>query len=53
MLNKPLGPVDIIAILMIIGSFVLIACGRDSTVAAVLLSISAFYFGLNTPAPKV
>lgn len=52
MFNKPLAAVDIIAILMIIGCFTLIAFGKDSVIAATLLSVSAFYFGLSTPTPK-
>ena len=41
-------PVDIIALVTIIGGFVLMALKIDSTVSAVILTIAAYYFGKST-----
>lgn len=37
--------VDILAIVLILCCFIMISLGRDSTVTAVLLAVSAYYFG--------
>lgn len=40
-----LRPVDIVAIVCIIGGFYLLLHGIDTIVGAVILGISAYYFG--------
>lgn len=51
MLVTPIKPVELIAIILILGCFILISMGKDSIVAATLLSVTSFYFGLKTPTP--
>jgi len=46
-------PQDIIAIVIIVGGMGLLYFGRDGTIAAMLLGVTAFYFGLNSLPPKV
>jgi len=41
-------PVDIIALVAIVGGFVLLALKIDGTVSAVILGIAAYYFGKST-----
>ena len=50
-LNK-LEARDIIAIITIIGGLILVGLHIDGIVGGLLVSIVAFYFGLNTPQPK-
>ena len=45
---EKIRPVDIVALVAIVGGFILLAKGIDSTVSAVLLAISAYYFGKST-----
>lgn len=44
-----LRPVDLIAIITIIGGMGLLYAGKNSTISAMLLGIIAFYFGMKTP----
>ena len=45
---EKIKPVDIIALVAIVGGFILLAMGKNSTVSAVILGISAYYFGKST-----
>jgi hypothetical protein len=45
---EKIKPVDIIALVAIIGGFILMGMGKDSTVSAVILGIAAYYFGKST-----
>lgn len=42
-----LTPKDVIAIIIIIGSLILLGLGKDSTVSMILIAIVGFYFGIN------
>ena len=43
---------DIIAVITIIGGMILVACHIDGIIGGLLVTIVAYYFGLNTPMPK-
>ena len=43
---------DIIAGLLIIAGTIMLIAGRDGTATLILLSITAFYFGLRTTIAK-
>lgn len=45
-------PTDILALTVIIGSFVLIGLGHDGVINSVLMAVVAFYFGIKTTPPK-
>jgi len=45
-------PTDIMAIIVIVGSFILIGLGHDGVVSSVLLAVVAFYFGVKSTPPK-
>ena len=45
-------PTDILALVVVIGSFVLIALGHDGVINSVLMAVIAFYFGIKTTPPK-
>lgn len=51
MMSNMFKPQDIIAIVTVIGSFILLYFGKDSVVATTLLSVTAFYFGLKSKEP--
>ncbi len=44
-------PTDILAMIVVIGSFVLIGLGHDGVVSSVLLAVVAFYFGVKSTPP--
>jgi len=44
-------PTDILALVVVIGSFVLIGLGHDGIVSSVLLAVIAFYFGVKSTPP--
>ena len=50
---KEWGPGDIIAILIVASATFLISQGKDGTIAAALLAIVAFYFGVQHEASPV
>jgi len=43
---------DILAAIIIIGGMGLLFCGKDGTVATLLLAVTAFYFGLKSEEPN-
>lgn len=45
-------PTDILAIITVLGSFILLGMGHDGTVSSVLLAVIAFYFGVKSTPPK-
>lgn len=45
-------PTDILALIVVIGSFVLIGLGHDGVINSVLMAVVAFYFGIKTTPPK-
>lgn len=45
-------PTDILALVVVIGSFVLIGLGHDGVINSVLMAVVAFYFGIKTTPPK-
>ena len=45
-------PTDILALIVVIGSFVLIGLGHDGVINSVLMAVVAFYFGIKTAPPK-
>jgi len=45
-------PTDILALIVVIGSFVLIGLGHDGIINSVLMAVVAFYFGIKTTPPK-
>ena len=45
-------PTDILALIVVIGSFVLIGLGHDGVINSVLMAVIAFYFGIKTTPPK-
>ena len=45
-------PIDLLAIIVIIGSFILIGLGHDGGINSVLMAIVGFYFGFKTTPPK-
>lgn len=47
-----LKPRDIIALVVMVGGMILIAKGIDRLVGGLLVTVVAFYFGLNLPKPK-
>ncbi len=50
--NYWLKPVDLIAGVIILGGMVLLFCGKDGTIATMLLAVTAFYFGLHAEFKK-
>ncbi len=44
-------PTDILAMIVVIGSFILIGLGHDGVVSSVLLAVVAFYFGVKSTPP--
>lgn len=44
-LYQKLEPVDLVAIICIIGGFILIACKVDTVVGGILSLIAGYYFG--------
>jgi hypothetical protein len=44
-----LRPVDLVALCIIFGGMILLFFGKDSTIATMLLAVTAFYFGMKTP----
>ena len=49
---KNLKPRDVIGGLVIIGGLILIGFGIDGIIGGLLVTVVAFYFGLNTPKPE-
>lgn len=45
-------PIDLLAMIVVIGSFILIGLGHDGVVSSVLMAIVGFYFGFKTTPPK-
>lgn len=45
-------PTDILALTVVIGSFVLIGFGHDGIINSVLMAVVAFYFGIKTTPPR-
>ncbi len=45
-------PTDILALIVVIGSFILIGLGHDGVINSVLMAIVGFYFGFKTTPPK-
>ncbi len=45
-------PTDILALIVVIGSFILIGLGHDGVINSVLMAVVAFYFGIKTTPPK-
>ena len=45
-------PTDILALTVVIGSFVLIGLGHDGVINSVLMAVVAFHFGIKTTPPK-
>lgn len=52
MTNLNIEARDIIALFVIVGCFVLLYCGIDGEVKAVLGAVIGYYFGLYTKSPK-
>ena len=49
---QKMKPTDILALIVIIGSFILIGLGHDGIINSVLMAVVAFYFGIKTSPPK-
>ncbi|MFH1706122.1 MAG: hypothetical protein ABH867_04430 [Patescibacteria group bacterium] len=45
-------PTDILAVIVVVGSFILIGLGHDGVINSVLMAVVAFYFGIKTSPPK-
>ena len=50
-MNK-MRPIDLLAIIVIVGSFILIGMGHDGVISSILMAIVGFYFGFKTTPPK-
>jgi len=50
-MNPVLNPRDIIAIIVIISATILKILGADGGVSLILISVVAYYFGLQQPSP--
>jgi len=42
---------DVLAIIVIVGSFILIGLGHDGVISSVLMAVVAFYFGVKSTPP--
>ena len=51
-LMERMRPIDLLAMIVVIGSFILIGLGHDGVVSSVLMAIVGFYFGFKTTPPK-
>ncbi len=49
---QKMKPTDILAVIVILGSFTLIGLGHDGVINSVLMAVVAFYFGIKTGPPK-
>ena len=49
---QKMRPIDLLAMIVIIGSFILIGLGHDVVINSVLIAVVAFYFGIKTTPPK-
>ncbi|KKT87036.1 MAG: hypothetical protein UW86_C0011G0008 [Microgenomates group bacterium GW2011_GWA1_Microgenomates_45_10] len=49
---QKMKPTDILAGIVILGSFTLIGLGHDGVINSVLMAVVAFYFGIKTSPPK-
>lgn len=47
-LMERMRPIDLLAMIVVIGSFILIGLGHDGVVSSVLMAIVGFYFGFKT-----
>jgi len=45
-------PRDVIGLVVIVGGLILVSMHIDGIVGGLLVSVVAFYFGLNTPKPN-
>ena len=51
-MNEHFNARDLIALVVVVGAFILKLNGADGYVSMVLTSVVAFYFGLHLPAPQ-
>ena len=52
MIQEWCKPVDAIAVLIIVGTFIMVALGRDGIIKDAFAVVTAFYFGLKTTTNK-